>query len=87
MSTQQVLVCFAGSEDVSRFAVDHIAACEELGFGHTEGNAEGIFDEAHDEGCPDYVPANDKECADDPVFDISVEYANRTERTRVGRQC
>ena len=78
ISSQQVLVCFARTEDVSRFAVDHIAAFEELIFGHTKGNVEDISDKAHDEGCPEYIPANDKEGADDPVLDISEEYVNRT---------
>ena len=63
-------MCCAGSEGISCFAVDHVGACKELGFGHTEGNAEDVFDEAHDVGCPDYVPADDKEYADDPVLSL-----------------
>jgi hypothetical protein len=58
--SQQMLVCFAGSENVRCFTVDHVVACEELLFAHAERNAEYIFDEAHDERGPDDVPADDE---------------------------
>lgn len=58
--------------------MDHIATCKEFGFGHRQGNAEGVFYEAHDEGCLDYVPADDKECADDPVISLKRERGKTT---------
>jgi hypothetical protein len=45
--------------------MDHVVAGKELLFGHAEGYAADVFDEAHDEGGPDDVPADDEESADD----------------------
>jgi hypothetical protein len=65
VASKQVFVSLAGSKHVCCFTVNHIITYEELLFGHAEGYAEDVFDEAHDEGGPNDVPANYEECADD----------------------
>ena len=61
VACKQMFVGFTWPEDVSCFAVNHVIACEELFFGHAEGNSADVFNEAHDERGPDDVPADDKE--------------------------
>ena len=38
---------------------------------HAQGHAADVFDEHHDEGSPDDVPANDEEGADDLETDLA----------------
>ena len=63
----------AWSEDVWCLAVDHVAARSELLLRHSKGDAQDVFDEEEDEGCPDRVPANDEEEADNSAFIVSRE--------------
>lgn len=67
MASKKMFVGFAWSEHVCGFAVDHVVTCEELLLGHAERDSADVLDEAHYEGGPDYVPADDKEGAYDSV--------------------
>jgi hypothetical protein len=79
-------VCLARSEDIGCFAVNHSVTCEKLLFGHAEGNATDVFNEAEYERCPNYVPSDDKESTDDSVFSVSGETCeNGDDWRRVGR--
>ena len=69
-----MLVCLAWSEYVGCFSVDHIATRDEFLLSHSKRDAEHVFNEAEDEGSPDYIPTNDKECTDDSAFVVSREY-------------
>ena len=52
-------------------AVDGEITDPEVFFGHAQGHAADVLDEAHDEGGPDDVPADDEEGADDLEADLS----------------
>lgn len=65
VACKEMLVSLAGAKNVCCFTVNHVVACEELFFGHAEGNAANVFDEAHDEGGPDDVPTYYEQRADD----------------------
>jgi hypothetical protein len=67
-----VLVCFAGSEDVSCCAVDHIAACEELGFRHTWGMRRTYLMKHMMRDVQTIFQPMTKECPDEPVFLVVV---------------
>ena len=62
------VVVFKG---VGFFAVDGIVADLAHLVRHAEGHAADVFDEEHDEGRPDDVPAHDEEGADDLEADLA----------------
>ena len=65
-------------ESVRLLAVDGVVADFKLLVGHAEGDAADVFDEAHDEGGPDNVPADNKESSDDLETDLAAIAGNRT---------
>ena len=65
-------MCFAGSEDVSCCAVDHIAACEELGFRHTWGMRRTYLMKHMMRDVQTIFQPMTKECPDEPVFLVVV---------------
>jgi hypothetical protein len=60
VSCKEMIVSFAGTENIRSFTVDHVVTCEELGFGHAKRNTADVFDEEKDEGGPDRIPADDE---------------------------
>ena len=62
------IVVFKG---VGFLAVDGVVADLAHLVRHAQGHPAHVFDEAHDEGCPDDVPADDKEGTDDLQADLA----------------
>lgn len=58
-------------KSVGFFAVDGEIADFETGVVHAEGDAADVFDEDHDQACPDYVPADDEAGACDLDADLA----------------
>ena len=71
------VVVFKG---VGLFAVDGVVADFAHFVRHAEGHAADVFDEDHDEGGPDDVPADNKEGADDLEADLSPVAGDGTAR-------
>lgn len=58
-------------ERVGFFAVDGVVANLAHFVTHAEGDAADVFNEEHDEGCGEDVPADDEEGADDLEADLA----------------
>ncbi len=65
---------------VGFFTVNGEIADLELLVGHAERDAADVFDECHDEGCPDDVPADDEKGTDNLETDLTAIASDGTSR-------
>jgi len=63
VSSQQMLMRLAWTEDIRRLAVDRIITSQQLRLAHPQRDAQHVLDETHDERCPDHVPCDDEQGA------------------------